>query len=158
VKINEKTTFHGNVEHDYLGRTYMHIPNDIDIDIRGEPGNRECFLPKRCIHTWTGHSKGVNAIQFFPRSGHLLLSASLDNTVKLWDVYHDREVLRSYMGHNKAVKDVSFNHDGSKFVSAGFDKWLKVWDTGTSPLIYFVRNGEMYADVYTGQASPMCTI
>lgn len=127
---NEETIFHGVAEHDYQGRSYMHIPNDLDVDIRGEPGRKECFLPKRCIHTWSGHTKGVNAIEFLPRSGHLLLSASLDCTVKLWDVYHDRSVLRSFMGHSKAVKDISFNHDGSKFVSAGFDKWLKVWDTG----------------------------
>jgi pre-mRNA-processing factor 17 len=23
----------------------------------------QCFLPKRHIHTWSGHSKGVNAIR-----------------------------------------------------------------------------------------------
>jgi pre-mRNA-processing factor 17 len=80
---NERTTFHGKAEFDYLGRTYMHVPTDLDINLNGEPGSQECYIPKTLIHTWTGHTKGVNSIQFFPKSGHLLLSASMDNKVKV---------------------------------------------------------------------------
>jgi pre-mRNA-processing factor 17 len=78
----EKTIFHGKQEFDYLGRTYMHVPRDQGINLLGEPGSQQCFLPKRQIHTFTGHTKGVSAIRFFPRSGHLLLSASMDTKVK----------------------------------------------------------------------------
>lgn len=119
VVTAETSTFHGTTKHDYLGRTFMHVPTDLDIDLRGEPGRQECFIPKKEIHTWTGHAKGVNAIEFFPRYGHLLLSCSLDNTVKIWDCFHDRSLLRTYSGHGKAVKDISFSHDGRQFVSAG---------------------------------------
>ncbi|KAI3991194.1 hypothetical protein MKX01_022415 [Papaver californicum] len=37
-------------------------------------------MPKRCIHTWNGHTKNVNG--FFPNQGHLLLSAGLDSKVR----------------------------------------------------------------------------
>lgn len=79
----EKSIFHGKQERDYLGRTYMHVPNDLDVDLLAEPGIKDCYLPKTLIHTWTGHTKGVNAIRLFPKSGHLFLSAGMEGKVKV---------------------------------------------------------------------------
>ncbi|TPX35292.1 hypothetical protein SmJEL517_g02354 [Synchytrium microbalum] len=132
---SERTVFHGESEKDYLGRTYMHVPTDLDVNLLGESGSQECFLPKKLIHTWTGHTKGVNAIRFFPKSGHLLLSCSMDGKAKLWDVYHDRRVLRTYIGHSKGIRDVSFNNDGTRFLTASYDRFMKLWDTETGQCI-----------------------
>ncbi len=84
----------------------------------------------------TGHTQGVNAIRFFPRSGHLLLSASADTTVRLWDVYHDRKCLRTFHGHMKSVRDIAFNNDGTQFLSASYDNSIKLWDTETGMFYY----------------------
>lgn len=82
----ERTIFHGKEERDYLGRSYIHVPMDLEVDLKtGEPGEQECFLPKKLIHTWSGHNKAVTAIRFFPDSGHLLLSCSMDTKVKVID-------------------------------------------------------------------------
>ncbi|KAJ3036853.1 pre-mRNA-processing factor 17 [Rhizophlyctis rosea] len=131
----ERTTFHGKSELDYAGRTYMHVPNDLDVDLHAEPGSQECFLPKQLIHTWTGHTKAVNAIRFFPNSAHLLLSCSMDSKVKIWDVYHERRCLRTYMGHTKGVRDITFSNDGRRFLTASYDKYIKLWDTETGQCI-----------------------
>ncbi|KAI9877301.1 MAG: hypothetical protein M1823_007125, partial [Watsoniomyces obsoletus] len=37
--IAENTEFHGSSERDYQGRTYMHIPQDLDIDLLKETGS-----------------------------------------------------------------------------------------------------------------------
>ncbi|WFD25592.1 hypothetical protein MNAN1_000555 [Malassezia nana] len=128
---SEKSIFHGESMYDYQGRTYMHIPTDTDVNLRGEAGSQECFLPEYCIHTFTGHTKGITALRLFPESGHLLLSASMDTKIKLWDVYHQGNCLRTFLGHSNAVRDITFTNDGRQFLSAGYDGQVKLWDTET---------------------------
>lgn len=129
----ESTVFHGEAEFDYQGRSYMHVPLDLDIDLRKEPGSTTNYIPKKLIHTWKNNfnDKAVTALRFFPGSGHLLLAAGADATVKIFDVYHQRELLRSYHGHGKAVSDICFNNSGSEFISSGYDRYIKLWDTET---------------------------
>ncbi|GAC98337.1 hypothetical protein PHSY_005930 [Pseudozyma hubeiensis SY62] len=130
-KVTEKSIFHGKSMYDYQGRTYMHVPTDVDVNLSSEPGEQQCFLPKTCIHTFRGHTKGISTVKLLPGSGHLLLSASLDTTVKLWDVYHDRACLRTFMGHTQGVRDVAFSPDGRRFLSTSYDRHIKLWDTET---------------------------
>ncbi|BFZ65322.1 hypothetical protein YB2330_006488 [Saitoella coloradoensis] len=143
TSAEEKTEFHGSEMYDYQGRTYMHVPQDLDVNLLGEPGEQECFVPKKLVHTWEAHAKAVSAVRFFPRSGHLLLSSGMDSQIKLWDVYHDKELLRSYSGHSKAVRDVTFNNDGRQFLSASYDRMIKLWDTETGQCISRFTTGKI---------------
>ncbi|OCF31560.1 pre-mRNA-processing factor 17 [Kwoniella heveanensis CBS 569] len=145
VAREEKSIFHGKELTDYAGRTYMHIPTDTDVKLNPSDGSAppNAYLPERCIHTWTGHTKAVSAIRLFPKSGHLLLSASMDTKVKLWDVYHEGNCLRTFLGHSQAVKDVTFNNDGTKFLSASYDRHIKLWDTETGKCIQAFTNGKV---------------
>lgn len=54
----DKSMFHGKNLKDYAGRSWLEAPKDLKAD------NEHCFLPKRWVHTWSGHTKGVNAIRF----------------------------------------------------------------------------------------------
>ncbi|MCJ1353627.1 MAG: hypothetical protein MMC33_003614 [Icmadophila ericetorum] len=129
IANTETTEFHGTAQFDYQGRTYMHIPQDLDIDLKKEPGLQKNYVPKKRVHTWKSHTKPITALRFFPNSGHLLLSASADSRVKLWDVYHERSLLRTYSGHTKAVTDTTFSPDGTHFLTASYDRQMKLWDT-----------------------------
>jgi len=129
----ESTEFHGSEMYDYQGRTYMHVPQDLDIDLRRPYPleERKNFCPKKLVHTWKGHTKPITQSKFFPDSGHLLLSASADSKIKIWDVYHHRELLRTYSGHTKAVTDIDYAPSGATFLSGSYDRSMKHWDTET---------------------------
>ena len=64
----------------------------MDVDLRTDEPPAKCFAPKKLVHTWLGHTKGVAAIRLFPKSGHLLLSAGMDSKIKVWDMERERRV------------------------------------------------------------------
>ena len=41
------------------------------------------------------------------------------------------------MGHSKAVHDVTFDNSGGQFLSAAFDRQMKLWDTETGASRFF---------------------
>lgn len=79
----ESSVFHGKSMTDYQGRTYMYPPLSEAPQLQQEAGSQETFIPKVCIHTWTGHTQGVSVIRSFPNTGHLLLSGSMDTKIKV---------------------------------------------------------------------------
>lgn len=126
----------------------MYPPLAVAPQLASETTDQECFIPKACVHTFTGHTAAVAVIRTFPKTGHLMLSGSMDKKIKvrglpsavsfilisllqLWDVYQEGNCLRTFNGHHQAVKDVSFSNDGRKFLSCGYDRQMKLWDTET---------------------------
>lgn len=139
----ESSVFHGKSMFDYQGRTYMSPPVSEAPQLSQEAGSQESFIPKVCIHTWTGHTQGVSVIRTFPNTGHLLLSGSMDTKIKLWDIYTHGNCLRTFHGHMKHVKDLTFSNDGRRFLSCGYDRQMKLWDTETGQCIKRFSNGKI---------------
>lgn len=125
----ETTEFHGSEQYDYQGRTYMHVPQDLDVDLRKEPGSIKNYVPKKLVQTWKSHTKPITSLRFMPDTGHLLLSAAADGKAKIWDAYHSRELLRTFSGHSKAISDTDFHPSGKTFLTASYDRQIKLWDT-----------------------------
>lgn len=43
--------------YDYQGRSYLHIPQDVGVNLRSSVPPEKCYLPKKQIHIWSGHTK-----------------------------------------------------------------------------------------------------
>jgi pre-mRNA-processing factor 17 len=133
--------FHGKSQTDYQGRSWVEAPRGkraMDMD---DLGDHRCHLPSRLVHTFHGHNKGVNTVDLFPGTGHLLLSGDMDGGLKVWDVYGTRSCKRTYKGHTLGVRQARFSADGSMFASVSFDKSVKVWNTETGQCLLSVLPG-----------------
>jgi hypothetical protein len=60
--IEAKTNDHNTPQFDYQGKPWTDPPSGI----RADGGDHACFIPKKCIKKFTGHTKGVQSIEFFP--------------------------------------------------------------------------------------------
>lgn len=131
--IEPETIFHPgeNEQFNYKGESWIVPPAELkDYAEVGDLEHHKCFVPKKCVARLTGHNKGVQRIRLFPGTGHLLLSGGLDGKCKVWSVLQ-KKVMRTYIGHSAAVRDVQFNNDGSKFLSCSFDRFIRLWNTET---------------------------
>jgi len=137
--MEAKSIFHGTEEFDYKGQSWMEPPAGTRKGVENDVSDHTCYVPKKCVHRFTGHNKGVQRIRMFPLTGHLLLSAGLDNKCKIWSIPL-KQVMRTYIGHTAAVRDVAFNNTGKQFVSASYDRFLRLWDTETGKVINSFTN------------------
>jgi WD40 repeat protein len=81
------------------------------------------------LRTLAGHTSSVNGVAL-SGDGRIAVSASGDNTLKVWDLSSGRE-LRTLDGHTNWVYGVALSGDGRIAVSASWDKTLKVWEVGS---------------------------
>ncbi len=58
--------------------------------------------------------------------GHLLISASDDNSLKVWDLVTGEEIF-ILIGHTKAINAIAITSDSKYIISASNDKTLKVF-------------------------------
>ena len=72
------------------------------------------------------HEDSVISATFSP-DGKRIVSASDDETVKVWDA-QTGECIRTLKGHKYCVWSAAFSPDGSRIVSASHDETLRIWD------------------------------
>src|SRR6266567_3516234 len=81
------------------------------------------------ILTLSGHTSSVEGCAI-SQSGDTIVSASKDQTLKVWDARTGEE-LRTLSGHTDGVNGCAISPDGDSIVSASRDQTLKVWDAHT---------------------------
>ncbi|XP_072721880.1 WD repeat-containing protein 25 isoform X1 [Ciconia boyciana] len=154
---------------------------DVKLGISGEQASRKISelikpylgskyklteVPKSLIFYMSKHSGPVNEIQWCPvrEQSHMLLSASMDKTVKLlpegeflnkshvlafehislywqvWDAVDTGCCLKTYSCHSCAVRAARWSSCGRRILSGGFDSMLHLTDVETGKQIFSSKN------------------
>ncbi len=98
-------------------------------------------------------------MSYFPRSGHLLLSSSLNGSATVWDTGASAftggagdsagnaiagaqrvRPLRTYTGHGAGVRQAVWSPDGTALMTVSYDKTVKIWDTETGQVVSRLRS------------------
>ena len=87
----------------------------------------------------------------FSPDGKRIVSASADNTVRIWDVETGKEI-RKFEKHTDQVNSAAFSPDGKRIVSASDDKTVRIWNAETGEEIH--RFEEYSNDVRSAAFSP----
>jgi WD40 repeat protein len=78
------------------------------------------------LSTMRGHNDNVEAVVWSP-DGTRLASASLDNSVRVWDPRTGEETL-ALRGDVGSFYDLSWNPDGARLAAACSDGQIWIWD------------------------------
>ncbi|KAK1158699.1 WD repeat-containing protein 25-like isoform X1 [Acipenser oxyrinchus oxyrinchus] len=99
-------------------------------------------IPKRLLFKLLEHQGPVNGIQWcpVPQSSHLLLSASMDRTVKVWDAVDSGRCWKTYSSHSGAVRDACWSSCGRNILSGSFDTTAHLTDVETGQRLAELRN------------------
>ncbi|SCV01557.1 LAMI_0G12222g1_1 [Lachancea mirantina] len=93
------------------------VQNEVQLNNNPLPGQEETWAPMDESLTYPTH----------------ILSCSLDNTIKLWDVKTGKCV-RTHFGHVEGVWDIAA--DNFRIVSGSHDRTVKVWDLQSGKCIH----------------------
>lgn len=85
--------------------------------------------------TLSGHGGWVTQIATTPEVPDMVLSASRDKTIIVWQLTRDDQqygyAKRALTGHSHFVSDVVISSDGMFALSGSWDKTLRLWDITT---------------------------
>jgi len=123
----------------------------------GESGTIRLMCPyqKVVVKTIHGHM-AVNDLKFHPLIHELLLSASRDRTLKLYNVQTDHLVaifgLGGEKGHEDEVLSCDINMEGDKMVSGSMDHNIKIWCMNNDAFNQKIKLSQTYDEKKEGKA------
>lgn len=104
------------------------------------------------IRTLPGHDHSISSVRFVPSgaagaplSGNLLVSASRDQTLRIWDVTTGY-CLKTLRGHTEWVRAVAPSLDGRWLLSAGNDRIPRLWDANTGEVKITFEGHEQFLE------------
>ena len=113
------------------------LPKNLDNPDRpyvpeAESKLRECDYPQKddiYCRSILKHDGNINSAVFSP-DGKYIVTASLDNTARVWDAATGKPATKP-LKHNSTVNSAVFSPDGKYIVTASWDNTARVWDAAT---------------------------
>jgi WD40 repeat protein len=103
---------------------------------------RRIIMPTR--QTVLGHEAAVNSAAF-SSDGTLIVTASDDETARIWDMAPEVEIGR-LAGHKGELKSAAFSPDGTLIVTASDDDTARIWGAATgTTIVSFVGHASSVA-------------
>jgi len=83
------------------------------------------------------HKEIVTGIEFFHGDSSMMLSCSLDKTIKLW---RDNKNIHTFLDHSDWVRCISLSKDNKFFLSGCVSSVVKLWDLERNIVIQSITN------------------
>ncbi|KAK9452613.1 WD40-repeat-containing domain protein [Dipodascopsis uninucleata] len=98
---------------------------------------------RNVLYTLPGHYEAVTSLNISDDT-QFLVSHSMDNTVRTWDIRPfapESRLLRTYEGAIASPMEqnllrASFNPDGSKIIAGSADRTVVIWDVSSRKILY----------------------
>ena len=106
----------------------------------------------RIEQTLAGAENPINAIAFSPDSRQIAAAEGLPSVVgqvRLWEI--DGKESRVFTGHLDSIYALAFSPDGTKLVTASYDKLLILWDVASGKELHTLKHhtGAVFAAAFS---------
>ncbi|XP_070571102.1 WD repeat-containing protein 25-like isoform X3 [Ptychodera flava] len=136
--------------------------NDVDLDRRIQPTPTELQLnkksyriPQKRMYTFTEHSSAINRIRWNnSQDSHLLASASMDRSVRIWDPIASKKCVQTFLYHGKGIRDVQWSQSGDHVLSCGYDKTARLCHIETGKEVVCLQHPAYVTCVKFNPAQP----
>ena len=78
-----------------------------------------------CEHVLEGHAGEISKVQF-NAAGTKIVTASSDNTARLWDTLSGEQI-QVLTGHSDEIFSCSFNYEGDYIITGSKDNTCRIW-------------------------------
>jgi hypothetical protein len=89
------------------------------------------WFATRLKRSFVGHKDAVYGAHLNPADENILVSASRDKSLIVWDRNTGQSIRTIEDAHAVSAFEVVYSHDGTKIISTGADSLIKVWDPET---------------------------
>lgn len=132
------------IKHDEKYYESLNIPSDL-VNMTNKTLN-ENIIPNSVKYTFKEHKESVNRIQWCNNKGHLLASASMDKTIKIFDVFRKTTSILT-MEYEDNVVDVKWNNDNTRLLSCSTDSYAHLLDIETGKKLDSFKHKECVTTV-----------